>query len=74
MQRQKCEKEARKTKQTINNKLNLKQTKMKKQMYVAPKAEVIELNVNKDFMQKVPGNDGGNVIGLSVPEGEGPDL
>lgn len=32
---------------------------MKKQMYVAPKAEVIELNVNKDFMQKVPGNDGG---------------
>ena len=43
-------------------------------MYVAPKAEVIELNVNKDFMQKVPGNDGGNVIGLSVPEDEGPDL
>lgn len=32
---------------------------MKKQMYVAPKAEVIELNVNKDFMQKVPGSEGG---------------
>jgi hypothetical protein len=41
---------------------------MKKQMYVAPKAEVIELNVNKDFMQKVPGNDGGYLEGGSVGE------
>jgi len=47
---------------------------MKKQMYVAPKAEVIELNVNKDFMQKVSGNDGGNVVGLSVPESDGGEL
>ena len=38
-------------------------------MYVAPKAEVIELNVNKDFMQKVPGNDGGTLAGqTSMPE------
>jgi hypothetical protein len=44
---------------------------MKKQMYVAPKAEVIELNVNKDFMQKVPGNDGGYVTGLSMEGGDG---
>lgn len=32
---------------------------MKKQMYVAPKAEVIELNVNKDFMR--PAVSGGSV-------------
>jgi hypothetical protein len=43
---------------------------MKKQMYVAPKAEVIELNVNKDFMQKVPFGEGagdqGYISGGSV--------
>lgn len=43
---------------------------MKKQMYVAPKAEVIELNVNKDFMQKVPGNDGGYLTGASMEHEE----
>jgi hypothetical protein len=44
---------------------------MKKQMYVAPKAEVIELNVNKDFMQKDGINDYGNLIGSSVQTGSG---
>ena len=46
---------------------------MKKQMYAAPKAEVIELNVNKDFMQKVP-NDGGFVTGGSMDDQTGGDI